>query len=110
MNILSNSLYALKGKYGNVSGGKIKIHTTNYENHIEIEFLDNGPGIPEDVRNRIFDPFYTTKPVGEGTGLGLSIVYKIIESHKGHIAVDSEPGEWTKFTIKLPKLTHDNIG
>ncbi|MBK7427747.1 MAG: sensor histidine kinase [Saprospiraceae bacterium] len=109
MNILSNSLYALKGKYGNVSGGKITIHAKNFENHIEIEFMDNGPGIPEDVRNRIFDPFYTTKPVGEGTGLGLSIVYKIIESHKGHITVDSEPGEWTKFTIKLPKLTHDNI-
>lgn len=109
MNILSNSLYALKGKFGNISGGKINIKALNFENHVEIEFLDNGPGITEEVRNRIFDPFYTTKPVGEGTGLGLSIVYKIIESHKGQITVDSEPGEWTKFTIKLPKLTHDNI-
>lgn len=109
MNILSNSLYALKGKFGNISGGKIQIKALNFENYIEIEFLDNGPGIPEEVRNRIFDPFYTTKPVGEGTGLGLSIVYKIIESHKGQISVDSQAGEWTKFTIKLPKLTHDSI-
>jgi len=68
-----------------------------------IKISDNGIGMTPEVKARIFDPFFTTKDVGEGTGLGLSIVYKIIESHKGTIEVESEPGAGTEFTIKLPK-------
>ena len=67
---------------------------------------DNGTGIPPEIRDQLFQPFFTTKPTGEGTGLGLSIAYDIVtQQHGGSIAVDSEPGEFTEFTIRLPR-TH----
>ena len=65
---------------------------------------DNGTGIPPDIRDKLFQPFFTTKPTGEGTGLGLSISYDIVtQQHGGTIAVDSEVGEFTEFTIRLPR-------
>ena len=65
---------------------------------------DNGIGIPEEVRNKPFQPFFTTKPTGEGTGLGLSISYDIVtQQHGGSIAVDSRVGEFSEFTIRLPR-------
>lgn len=68
-----------------------------------IEIKDNGPGLDEKTKMRIFEPFYTSKPVGQGTGLGLSVSYFIItDQHKGHLEVHSHPGKWTCFTIKLP--------
>ncbi|MDC7217473.1 MAG: ATP-binding protein, partial [Spirochaetales bacterium] len=68
-----------------------------------VEIIDNGPGIPEDVRKRIFEPFFTTKEVGKGTGLGLSVSYFIVtDQHNGFMDVQSVPGEWTRFIIKLP--------
>lgn len=69
---------------------------------IVIQVEDNGHGMNENVRRRIFDPFYTTKTVGQGTGLGLSISFGIIEKHQGHIAVQSAPGQGTTFCIFLP--------
>jgi signal transduction histidine kinase len=63
---------------------------------------DNGFGIPEPNRNKIFQPFFTTKPTGQGTGLGLSLSYDIIKSHGGELKVDSNEGEGAKFTITLP--------
>ena len=66
-----------------------------------LKVIDNGPGIPADIRPRIFDPFFTTKPVGKGTGLGLSLVHEIIQKHSGTIDVDSQPGK-TVFVIKFP--------
>jgi signal transduction histidine kinase len=57
-----------------------------------VRVIDNGPGIPEGIRDRIFDPFFTTKPVGEGSGLGLDIVRRLIQSHNGQIELDSTPG------------------
>ena len=63
---------------------------------------DDGPGITQDVMDRLFDPFVTTKPVGQGTGLGLSICYGIVKQHGGDILVDSEVGEGTTFQIVLP--------
>lgn len=70
---------------------------------VKITIQDNGPGIPESVRQRIFDPFFTTKPVGQGTGLGLSISYQIVvEKHQGWIRCDSNVGEGTTFTIEIP--------
>jgi signal transduction histidine kinase len=65
---------------------------------------DNGTGIPPDLRDKLFQPFFTTKPTGEGTGLGLSISWDIVtQQHGGSIAVASQPGEFTEFTIRLPR-------
>ena len=66
-----------------------------------VDIIDNGPGIPPEVKSRIFDPFFTTKPVGEGTGLGLDTVYRIVRQHRGDVRVDSHPGE-THFQVRLP--------
>ncbi len=65
---------------------------------------DNGTGIPADIRDKLFQPFFTTKPTGEGTGLGLSITYDIVtQQHGGSIAVDSTVGEYSEFVIRLPR-------
>jgi signal transduction histidine kinase len=73
------------------------------ENKIAIIIADNGPGMPESIKNRIFDPFFTTKPVGKGTGLGLSISYQIVvEKHGGMLNCISTPGEGSEFIIKIP--------
>src|SRR3954452_14159156 len=69
---------------------------------VEIRVRDNGVGIPAEIRDRLFQPFFTTKPPGEGTGLGLSISHDIVtQQHGGTIAVASEPGAYTEFTIRL---------
>jgi signal transduction histidine kinase len=69
-----------------------------------LKVRDNGIGIPPEYRDRLFQPFFTTKPTGEGTGLGLSISYDIVtQQHGGTITVDSRVGEFTEFTIRLPR-------
>jgi len=81
----------------------IKIHTQVEDNWVEIRIADNGPGIPENIRNKLFDPFFTTKPVGKGTGLGLSISYQIVvDKHRGQIECHSSPGKGTEFVVKIP--------
>ncbi|MGH7452144.1 MAG: sensor histidine kinase, partial [bacterium] len=76
----------------------------NFGDRIEIRIRDNGTGIPAVIRNKIFNPFFTTKPTGQGTGLGLSISYEIIvQKHKGEIKVETEEGRFTEFIIVLPK-------
>jgi two-component system NtrC family sensor kinase len=71
---------------------------------VEIRIRDNGTGMPLEVKEKIFNPFFTTKPAGEGTGLGLSISHDIIvKQHGGSIEVDTQPGEFTEFTIILPR-------
>ena len=71
---------------------------------VEIRVRDNGTGIPPEIRDKLFQPFFTTKPTGEGTGLGLSISYDIVtQQHGGTIAVDSEVGEFTEFVVTLPR-------
>lgn len=96
MNILYNAADAIPDK------GEIQIKTRIENDQVQLSFKDNGSGMPEEIRAHIFEPFFTTKPVGKGTGLGLSIAYGIIEKHKGSIAVSSEPGKGTTFTITLP--------
>ena len=71
---------------------------------MEIRIRDNGTGIPPEVKDKLFNPFFTTKPAGEGTGLGLSISHDIIvKQHGGSIEVDTQPGEFTEFRIILPR-------
>jgi len=103
MNILSNSIYALQNK--SLPGTQLKIWVQTYtrdDDHICISLRDNGSGMTPEVKAKIFNPFFTTKDVGEGTGLGLSIVFKIIEAHHGSIEVNTEMGVGTEFLITLP--------
>ncbi|UCS95782.1 sensor histidine kinase [Echinicola marina] len=102
MNIISNAIQALGEQGSENPSPEILIKTMSQNGEVILEIGDNGPGMPEHVRERIFEPFFTTKAVGKGTGLGLSIVYKIIENHQGRLDVHTSPGEGTKFVIKLP--------
>lgn len=102
MNILSNSIFAINQKWENETGGVINIKTENIDGKFVIFFTDNGIGMSEDVLNKIYEPFYTTKPVGAGTGLGMSIVYKTIELHKGKITIDSKLNQGTTIKIEIP--------
>ena len=95
-NIIDNAIDAMNGN------GKIVIKTFQQGDWLVVQIKDTGPGIPEDIQSKIFDPFFTSKAPGEGTGLGLNISHNIIvQKHKGKIAVNSKPGE-TCFEIKLP--------
>lgn len=96
MNVLVNAAHAIE------KHGTITIATGLSNDFVWIKIQDTGTGIPEDKINRIFDPFYTSKPVGSGTGLGLSLSYTIIEKHHGKIEVESTVGSGSTFTIRLP--------
>ncbi len=102
MNILNNAVHALTDHLDKIADPKITIRTKAFSDHVTVEIEDNGPGMPEKVKQRIFEPFFTTKAVGKGTGLGLSIVYSIIENHKGSLDVLTEEGQGTTFIISLP--------
>lgn len=102
MNIITNSIHALLDDLNRNPEPEIYIRTSANENSVVVEIEDNGPGMPDKVRQRIFEPFFTTKAVGKGTGLGLSIVYTIIENHKGTLEVRSREGKGTNFIITLP--------
>ncbi|HSL45972.1 MAG TPA: ATP-binding protein [Anaerolineales bacterium] len=96
-NIIDNAADAMDGQ------GEIKIRTYEEEQSVNVEIIDNGPGIPEDIQSRIFEPFFTTKAPGQGTGLGLHISHDIVANrHHGQLAVESRPGE-TKFRVILPR-------
>lgn len=97
-NLLLNAVDALE----NSDGKDVNIYIRRENDNVIITFEDSGDGIPKDEIVKIFDPFYTTKPVGKGTGLGLSISKHIIDEHNGKISCESRIGTGTKFTIKLP--------
>ncbi|MEQ8192305.1 MAG: ATP-binding protein, partial [Candidatus Eremiobacterota bacterium] len=106
LNILTNAQYVLNKKY-NKDGRKIikfqaEEKVINNKSYGQLTFFDNGPGISADIINKVFNPFFTTKPLGEGPGLGLSISYGIINDHGGKILIDSVEGEFTKVIIYLP--------
>jgi signal transduction histidine kinase len=109
LNLISNGFYAATKRKeqsnGDVYEPTLTATTKNLGDKVEIRIRDNGTGIPPDVREKMFNPFYTTKPAGEGTGLGLSITHDIIvKQHSGSIEVDTQPGEYTEIKIILPRM------
>ena len=108
LNLISNGFYAAIKRNEQVNGGNyeptLTASTRNLGDSIEIRIRDNGTGISEAVKDKIFNPFFTTKPAGEGTGLGLSISHDVIvKQHGGSIEVETQPGEFTEFKIILPR-------
>jgi GAF domain-containing protein len=108
LNLISNGFYAATKRKTEANGGDyeptLAAATKNLGDSVEIRIRDNGTGIPPEVREKLFNPFYTTKPAGEGTGLGLSISHDIVvKQHGGSIEVDTKPGEFTEFRIVLPR-------
>ncbi|MBF9239102.1 histidine kinase [Hymenobacter sp. BT683] len=106
LNLFSNAFYAVRQRQLRGEAGyapTVTVCTHQRGDQIEIKVRDNGPGIPETVRQKIFQPFFTTKPSGEGTGLGLSLSYDIVtQGHSGTLTVISEEGKYTEFLISLP--------
>ena len=104
LNLITNAFYATQERKKSEESFKpvIEIQTAVHQNSIEIKVKDNGSGIPDSIQEKIFQPFFTTKPSGEGTGLGLSLAYDIIKSHGGSLKVDSKPKEGSSFVIQLP--------
>ena len=106
LNLFSNAFYAVRQRQLQGEAGyapTVAVHTHQQGDHVEIRIRDNGVGIPEAVRQKIFQPFFTTKPSGEGTGLGLSLSYDIVtKGHGGTLTVESREGEYTEFLVKLP--------
>ena len=108
LNLISNGFYAATKRQEQESGNgfepTVTAMTKSLGDRVEIRIRDNGVGIPPEVREKIFNPFFTTKPAGEGTGLGLSISHDIIvKQHSGSIEVDTRAGEFTEFGIILPR-------
>ena len=107
LNLINNAFYAVSEKQKTPTGldykPNVTVSTKNLGDRIEISVKDNGSGIPKEIKNKIFQPFFTTKPTGEGTGLGLSLSYDIItKGHGGDLLVETEPGEGTAFIIQIP--------
>jgi signal transduction histidine kinase len=104
LNLLTNAFYAVnEKKKKNIEGYEptVSISTKKTDDKVEIKVSDNGNGIPKNIVDKIFQPFFTTKPTGQGTGLGLSLSYDIIKAHGGEITVETKEGEGTEFIIQL---------
>jgi signal transduction histidine kinase len=117
LNLITNAFYAVseKAKSDNLKYKEDKNyeptvivatkrlpHSPSHPDTLRISVSDNGPGIPQSALDKIFQPFFTTKPTGQGTGLGLSLSYDIVKAHGGEIKVQTKEGEGTQFTIHLP--------
>ncbi|MGB9020575.1 MAG: ATP-binding protein, partial [Pseudolabrys sp.] len=107
LNLISNGVYATAKKaLSNDESYKptLTASTKSFDNRVEIKIRDNGTGIPPEIKDKMFNPFFTTKPAGEGTGLGLSISHDIVvKQHGGSIEVETQPGEFTEIKIVLPR-------
>ena len=105
LNLINNAFYAVDEKKRQLDGSYepcVSISTRKVDSHVEVRVKDNGNGIPKKVLDKVFQPFFTTKPTGVGTGLGLSLSYDIVKAHGGEIKVKTEEGKGTDFTIRLP--------
>ena len=108
LNLIGNGFYAANKRRRETNDGGFKpslaVATRDLGEAVEIRIRDNGGGIPPEVRDKLFQPFFTTKPAGEGTGLGLSISYDIVtHGHGGAITVESDVGAFTEFVVRLPR-------
>jgi signal transduction histidine kinase len=108
LNLFGNGFYAAHKRAQDHGDGSFRpvltVRTREVGDAVEVRVRDNGTGIPPEIKDKLFQPFFTTKPTGEGTGLGLSISYDIVtQQHGGTIAVESEPGAYTEFTVRLPR-------
>lgn len=105
LNLVTNAFQAMDEKQKKVDGDylpTLSISSRQLEDHVEFSIRDNGPGIPDDLRDKIFEPFVTTKEPGKGTGLGLSLTTDILLRHAGSIHVDTEVGHYTEMRVSLP--------
>lgn len=110
LNLINNAFYAVSSKEAKEAaqsrGGEytptVTVTTKKLAKKVEIRVTDNGPGIPEEIKDKIFQPFFTTKPTGQGTGLGLSLSYDIVKGHGGELTVNSKVGRGTEFLISFP--------
>jgi len=105
LNLINNAFYTVSEKAKLQTAGfepLVKVITKNLEDKIEISVQDNGNGIPDSIKEKIFQPFFTTKPTGQGTGLGLSLSYDIVKAHGGELTVKTKDGDGSEFIIKMP--------
>jgi signal transduction histidine kinase len=109
LNLFNNAFYAVNERKKAESNGyepevlvAVSIEKKNPASSVLVTVSDNGPGIPESIKAKIFQPFFTTKPTGQGTGLGLSLSFDIVKAHGGAVEVSSTEGEGTVFTVRLP--------
>jgi signal transduction histidine kinase len=103
--LINNAFYAVDEKKKQIGSGyepTVSVSTKKFNGKVEISVKDNGNGIPQKVLDKIFQPFFTTKPTGQGTGLGLSLSYDIVKAHGGELKVETEEGESSFFLIQLP--------
>jgi two-component system, NtrC family, sensor kinase len=104
--LINNAFYVVDEKKKLQPAGyepTVSVSTKKYNGKVEIKVSDNGNGIPQKVLDKIFQPFFTTKPTGQGTGLGLSLSYDIVKAHGGELKVETNEGEGSDFIISLPK-------
>ncbi|MBN9615431.1 MAG: hypothetical protein BGO25_13790 [Acidobacteriales bacterium 59-55] len=107
-NLIDNALDAVAA-VAVIAAGRVEVLASREQDRVVVRIVDNGPGIPAEVRARMFDPFFTTKPMGQGTGLGLDIVRRLVQHNDGEIAVETEPGR-TEFRVTLPLVIEDEPG
>ena len=103
LNVLTNAVEAVGSQGRELGAGRLRIRTSRVGGGVEVAFTDDGPGIAPQLQAHVFDPFFSTKPLGQGTGQGLFVAYAIIvEQHRGRLRCESEPGEGATFRIWLP--------
>jgi two-component system, NtrC family, sensor kinase len=109
LNLINNAFYAVHEKMkklGETYEPTVLVSTKKGNTHVEIEVKDNGMGISKSIQDKIFQPFFTTKPAGQGTGLGLSLSYDIIKAHGGELKVEAKEGEYAEFIVQLPVINN----
>jgi two-component system NtrC family sensor kinase len=112
LNLYNNAFYAVIEKKKQQPDGyepTVSVSTKKINDKVEIKVKDNGNGIPQKVLDKIFQPFFTTKPTGQGTGLGLSLSYDIVKAHGGELKVETKEGEGAEFIIQLTGILIINV-